>query len=370
MSGGRETPAKTVGSRLTRHLHTVYFAILAWNRAQPRHVQLVGAIMAAFAFVVLSLALAIGVSPIVPGAEVSIVLGFNIGLLLALAVGSYLITQCILVMLGKGKRSRGIVLADLANDMILLALMVTIAYLHFNLKMWIPLINPALYDAEFMALDEHLRGIVDAFTWIGTTLHSAVSDEVRWYQFGFILMFIIAFCRFSAARNAYYPRFVVSISLMMSLGALSYLIAPALGPFIYEDGIDLLATQSQENMRDGYREVRAVGFAWIESVGSEYFTAGLAAMPSLHVANASVMTYYMVRSRDFLAPFFVFLWFWILFDSVALRWHYIVDAPAGILLAALVIWLTGRLLRGTSPERAASAEAPALAAAGYSASRA
>lgn len=370
MSAGRETPAKTAGSRLTRHLHTVYFAILEWNRAQPRHVQLVGAIMAAFAFVVMSLAVAIGASPIVPDAQVSIVLGFDIRLLLALAVGSYLITQCILVMLGKGERSRGVILADLSNDMILLALLVTIAYLHFNLKMWIPLINPALYDAEFMAVDERLRGIVDAFTWIGTTLHSTFSNEVRWYQFGFILMFVISFCRFSAARNAYYPRFVVSISLMMSLGALSYLIAPALGPFIYEDGIGLLATEAQADMRDGYREVRAAGFAWIENVGSEYFTAALAAMPSLHIANASVMTYYMLRSRDYLAPFFVFLWFWILFDSVALRWHYMVDAPAGILLAALVIWLTGRLLRGASPARASSAEAPALAASNYSASRA
>ncbi len=131
----------------------------------------------------------------------------------------------------------------------------------------------------------------------------------------------------------------------------------------------MLASEAQANMHDGYREVRVAGFAWIESVGSRYFTAALAAMPSLHVANASVMTYYMLRSRDYLAPFFVFLWCWILFDSVALRWHYIVDAPAGILLAVLVIWLTGRLLRGASPERAPAAEAPALAAPDYSASQ-
>ncbi len=58
MSGGREAPAKIAGSRLIRHLHRVYFAILEWNRAQPRHVQLVGAIAAAFAFVVMSLAVA------------------------------------------------------------------------------------------------------------------------------------------------------------------------------------------------------------------------------------------------------------------------------------------------------------------------
>ncbi len=63
MSAGRETRAKSADSRLVRHLHRVYFAILEWNRAQPAHVQLVGAIMAAFAFVVMSLAVAIGALP-------------------------------------------------------------------------------------------------------------------------------------------------------------------------------------------------------------------------------------------------------------------------------------------------------------------
>ncbi len=63
MSGGREASVKIAGSRLIRHPHRVYFAILKWNRAQPRHVPLVGAIMAAFAFVVMSRAVAIGALP-------------------------------------------------------------------------------------------------------------------------------------------------------------------------------------------------------------------------------------------------------------------------------------------------------------------
>jgi hypothetical protein len=56
------------------------------------------------------------------------------------------------------------------------------------------------------------------------------------------------------------------------------------------------------------------------------------------------MTYYMLKNRDYMAPLFVLFWLWILVDSVALRWHYAIDAPAGIALCALVIWLTNRLL--------------------------
>ncbi len=98
---------------------------------------------------------------------------------------------------------------------------------------------------------------------------------------------------------------------------------------------------------------------WINQWGSHYFTGALAAMPSLHVAHATVITYYMVTSRAFLAPLFVCFWTWILIDSIALRWHYVVDAPAGLALAVFVIWLTGRLLGARSSVPAATE--PALA---------
>ncbi len=317
---------------------------LAWIANRPAYIKVATAITLSFGVLVAVISLVIGTPLNLPDERVSLVLGINIIVPLGLAITCYLVTQGILVLRGTAKRTPRQILGDMANDLILIALYVAANYLHFNLKMWVPLINPALFDGAYMASDESLSWLVDAFTWTSSAIRANLDSEFRWYQFLFLTMFVLTFCRLAAVRNALYPHFAVSMLLMVSLGALAYLIAPALGPFIYEDGTALTATEAQAGMYAAYQNVQAQGAIWIARNGSDYFTGALAAMPSLHVGYASLMTYYMLKNRDYMAPLFVLFWLWILVDSVALRWHYLVDAPAGIALCALVIWLTGRLL--------------------------
>jgi hypothetical protein len=54
-----------------------------------------------------------------------------------------------------------------------------------------------------------------------------------------------------------------------------------------------------------------------------------------------------------IAPYAVAVVVWITVESVVLRWHYLVDLPAGLVLAAFVIAVTNRLCR----HRVASATA-------------
>ncbi|MFQ6017414.1 MAG: phosphatase PAP2 family protein [Kiloniellaceae bacterium] len=319
----------------------------------PAHIWFAAGITAGFALIVTLIGLAIGARPGFPTERISIVLGFHAGLPLGLGIFCYLVTQLVLIAFGNNKRPAKQVARDLGHDLALLGLFVVVTYFHFNLKMWMPLINPSLYDEPYLAVDEKLRWLVDLLTYISAALRSGLLQEVRWYQVIFLTLFILSFAYFAAVRGQYYPRFAIGILLVLSLGGLSYLIAPAVGPFVFEDGSDPLATQSQRQMLSGFQSVQTAGMPWIIKNGSEYFTGALAAMPSLHLAHATVMTYYMIVSRSYLAPLFGFFWLWVLIDSIALRWHYIVDAPAGVLLAAFVIWLTDRMLRTPAPARAA-----------------
>jgi hypothetical protein len=136
------------------------------------------------------------------------------------------------------------------------------------------------------------------------------------------------------------------------------------GPFIYETSPDNLAAQAQLGMYEAYQEVREEGMAWILRSGSRYFTGPLAAMPSLHVAHTTVITYYIIASRSTLTPLFVVMWAWILIDSIALRWHYVIDAPFGFALALFVIWLTNRIFRNSSEQLRATSPTPPLGAQG------
>lgn len=327
----------------------------------PLHIRVAGGIAIAFALTVILISWFIGGKLQIPSERVSMVLGINAALPIAFAMLAYMATHLIPIVFNKDHRVPERFLRNLGFDFTLLLLFIFITYLHFTLKMWIPVINPALYDAEYMAIDEKLRWLVDLFTWLSTAIHSLISDEVRWYQLAFSLMFILCFCYFSAQRNAEYPRFAIGILLVLSIGGLSYLIAPAVGPFIFEPSPDKLAAKAQFGMYEAYQEVQLEGMAWILRRSSDYFTGALAAMPSLHVAHATVMTYYMITSRSTLAPLFVILWSWILIDSIALRWHYAIDAPAGLALAIFVIWLTNWIFRDVTDETLAME--PAFAAA-------
>ena len=317
---------------------------LRWAADRPAYIKVTAAITLLFGLVVVAISLVIGVPFSVPNERISMALGFQVVVPIGWAMATYLLVQGYQALRHKAGWSGREIAGNLANDSILIVLFVGANYLHFNLKGWVPLINPALFDTAYMASDESLRPLVDAFTWTSNAIRANLTPELRWYQFLFLVMFILSFCRFAAIRDAYYPRFAVSMLLMVAVGALSYLIAPGLGPFIYEDGNTLVTTEAQRGMYEAYQSVQTEGVAWIEQNGDAYFSGALAAMPSLHVGYASLMTYYMVKSRDYMAPLFVLFWLWILIDSVALRWHYVIDAPAGIALCALVIWLTNRML--------------------------
>ena len=326
---------------------------LSWVADRPAYIKVAAAITLLFGLVVIAISLVIGTTFSVPNERISMVLGIKVVIPIGWAMATYLLIQGYQALRKRVRWSGREIAGNLANDSILIVLFIGANYLHFNLKGWVPLINPALFDAAYMTTEEWLRPLVDALTWASTTIRTNLNPEFRWYQFLFLVMFILTFCRFAAVRDVYYPRFAVSMLLMTSLGALSYLIAPALGPFIYEDGNTPAATEAQAGMYAAYQKVQVEGAAWLERHGAAYFTGALAAMPSLHVGYASLMTYYMLKSRDYMAPLFVLLWLWIVIDSVALRWHYVIDAPAGVALCALVIWLTNRLLAG-SPDSQAS----------------
>lgn len=314
-------------------------------RKIPAHLRVACGVTVCFALAVTVLAWAIGGKFLLPSERMSAALGFSAALPLGMGMLAYIVTQVALIIRGKSSASFKIIGSHITCDMALLILFIAVTYLHFNLKMWVPIINPAQYDMEYMASDSALQWLVDLLTWTSTMLHVILPEHIRWYQMIFLSTFIIAFCYFVTVRNLYYPRFAIGIMLVLSLGGLSYLIAPAVGPFIYGDGNNVLATQAQGHMYYAYQKIELGGVTWINRWGNGYFTGSLAAMPSLHIAHMTVMTYYMIKSRAFLAPLFVFFWCFILIDSVAHRWHYVVDAPAGLALAFVAIWLTDRLLR-------------------------
>ena len=276
---------------------------------------------------------------------------------IAAAVG-YLILQCATRYLSSPRPTWGIIAKRAAGDYLLLGLFILVIYIHFNIKMWIPIINPRLFDQDYFAVDQAARSLIIVFDDVRALLTRVLPDADLWYQAAFFAVFVLSFLCHALGRRRFHYHNMTALLLIESVGPLTYLIAPAVGPFIYQHGINPLATAAELRMYNVYELARIGGAAWIKEYGGQFFADPLAAMPSLHVGASFIIAYYAVRARLWVAPLTIFAFCWIFVESVAARWHYLVDLPAGILLALAVIAVTNYLYRRPSAEKR-SADQPA-----------
>jgi hypothetical protein len=214
---------------------------------------------------------------------------------------------------------------------------------HFNLKLWIPHINPLLWDEAYWHIDQALRPMVDACFAIRRAIAPVVPLDSNFYMTAFITLFYLSFCIHAVRDRHDFRTLFLAALLFQGLGAIAYLLMPALGPFIYEQGLEPATTLAQQSMLHSYRGNAADGAAWIAANGGAQLTVGVAAMPSLHTGGAFLFLLFAWRSARVLLPIYLPLFAFITIDAVANRWHYLVDLPAGMLLAALCAWAAIRL---------------------------
>ena len=227
---------------------------------------------------------------------------------------------------------------------------------HFNIKLWAHLINPTLWDSVFWQLDVALHPIVDACMAIRRALAPVIPLEANFYMTAFIGMFYLSFC-FHAVRDPHNFRTLFLAALIFQgLGALSYLVMPALGPFLYEQGVEPLQTFGQQGMLGDYHDMMAQGPAWVAANGSAHFTVGVGAMPSLHTGGSFLFLLFAWRYAKVLVPLYLMLFGFIVIDSIANRWHYLIDVPVGMLLALSCAWIAHKLNPRPSEQAATDAK--------------
>lgn len=216
---------------------------------------------------------------------------------------------------------------------------------HFNIKMWMSLINPIMWDDFYWGTDQMVRPLVEASFAVHNWAEAVFPAGEHLYLFAFLAMFAGSIIVHSAQRFIVFRKVIFTAMLVHVLGALSYLVMPAAGPFLYEQGINSLESARQQHMYSGYQALVAGGRPWIASQGSQFMFAAVAAMPSLHVASSAVFVYYAWNHARWLGVLYLPLFVFIIFEAVATRWHYWIDVVAGLALTALAIALTAALFR-------------------------
>jgi hypothetical protein len=225
----------------------------------------------------------------------------------------------------------------------LLLLPVTI-FVHFNLKAWMPLVHRRFYDVELIATDRGLGPVVSLLFAVRRALAAPLArmgvPVGALYHEVFVGMFFVAFSAhavFDSLRGL--RRVVLGMCLILLVGGLCYWVFPARGPFLFRLGESRLAEEAQADMLALFQEFVRTG-----RPPPGYFVEPLAAMPSLHAAHAAFFTLLAYRRLRWLALPFGLILTWIVIEAVSSGWHYLLDLPAGMLLAAGTVWLLDRVL--------------------------
>jgi membrane-associated phospholipid phosphatase len=188
-------------------------------------------------------------------------------------------------------------------------------------------------DAELIEWDQRLFGFQAS-----VALQPIVSAPLTaWMEFAYafhILNIPVVACFIYLRRSRERFREMMSGVLVITFfGLIGYLLVPAVGPlYTLRDQFTVPLGHSLEFIN---RQIEFMDFARIKR---DVF-------PSLHTGISFVVWLYAWRNSKtlfwILSPLILSLWF----STVYLRYHYLVDVVAGLILAPLCYWLSNALFK-------------------------
>jgi hypothetical protein len=215
---------------------------------------------------------------------------------------------------------------------------------HFNTKLWMTAINPRLHDKLYWDMDQAVRPVINA----SFDIHRFVAgfgNANQLYLFAFLAMYVFSIMVHSFRDFGIFRRLIFASMLVHILGGLSYLVAPAIGPFLFEPGLNAIATAQQQFMLTIYQGVSGGGAEWIARNGASAVMGPPAAMPSLHVASSAVFVWYAWKRERWLCWIYIPLFLFIFAEAMATRWHYLIDLIVGLGLTGLCILISDYMFR-------------------------
>ena len=203
---------------------------------------------------------------------------------------------------------------------------------YFNLRAILPLINPALYDAQLFELDLRVFGFEPTLA-IEPYLTQGI---VEWFAFFYYsyFFFVASFCFvmvFTVERDRMLAHFATGMLMVVGMGHFLYTLVPGFGPYAY------LAHEYAGPLPGG---------AFFDLVLRAVHAGGPMRdiFPSLHTALPTFLTLFAWRYHRPVAVLATFCCANIIGATIVLRWHYALDVVAGLMLAWFAYWFAPRLV--------------------------
>ena len=187
----------------------------------------------------------------------------------------------------------------------------------------LPWASPTERDPFLIRLDHALLG-THPTVWLERFSHPVLTEVLTWaYASYYFLPLILAVAIYRRGKTGDFDRVIFALVLCFYLSYVGYFLVPAVGPrftLAHLQHIDLPGVFLADTIRDTLNA--------LEGFKQDAF-------PSGHTAIVLVVLFYAWRLARGLFWIFLPMVVALIFSTVYLRYHYVVDVLAGILLAAL-----------------------------------
>ena len=217
-----------------------------------------------------------------------------------------------------------------------------IVHVYTWLKIMVPLLHPRLFDQQLWDLDSALLGGHSPNVLLLSMFSNATFLHLIDWTYGRLFEASLAFAFvffLSLPDRTSRVAFTNASAVLWIAGAWLYLAVPSLGPVFYFRDVwapyvplmhDTFA--GQHALMHNYNVVR--GYAR----GTINILLGIGAFPSLHVAYEALLWLCVRRLTKWGGIVFGVLFLIMFFGAVITGWHYLIDALAGVAMAAACYW--------------------------------
>jgi hypothetical protein len=224
-------------------------------------------------------------------------------------------------------------------------------------KQAIPILHPFTWDAYLSAWGSRLDGGYPLWQRLQPVLGKPeITTSLDWfYHRAWPVLMLAAFVWTALLRpSALRRRFLFSYALLfLVVGTLMAFVLASAGPPYYafvSSGHDpyagLFAYLRSVDARSPLLSLRGEGALWYAYRHRvEAFGFGVSAMPSVHVASATLMALFGYSFSRRLGLVLTAAALCTFAASVSLGWHYALDGYVGAAIACVVWWVAGRLNR-------------------------
>jgi membrane-associated phospholipid phosphatase len=202
--------------------------------------------------------------------------------------------------------------------------MVQLSY--FELRELLPLVNQSSLDRQLSDIDEHILHFEPSIT-LDQFVTPATTEWFSFFYFGYFALLashVLPLVFYSRHRTRL-PEFALGMILVYATAHMLYMVVPGYGPFRY------LAAEYAHQLPRG---------TWLDAVHNAVNSGGAQKdiFPSLHTAGPVFLSLFSFRRRGeypfkYTWPFVAFFSLNIVIATLFLRWHYLIDVLAGLLLA-------------------------------------